>query len=134
MNRRRQVEPAHPRLEIMNVERPGIVIAVPTNYVEWMMIEDHLGDGVVLLHQQCEVPTLVVRLEITGASDVALRIGARLEQLPVFVSIASRRAHVTGTLNHEQDGLFRCHRIPVQNASWDDKIISLPKRDASKRR
>src|SRR5436190_11540672 len=52
MHRRRKVKSPDSRLEILDVDRPRIVVAVPSDHVEWMMIEHRLGDGVALLDQQ----------------------------------------------------------------------------------
>src|SRR5438477_10360415 len=46
MDWRRKMKPPHARLEILDVDRPRVIVAVPTHYIERMMIEDRFRDRV----------------------------------------------------------------------------------------
>ena len=65
------------RLEVVDVEGPGIEVAVPADHIERMMVEHDLVDSVILLHQDREIPRLVVRAQRGRAADVALAVRAR---------------------------------------------------------
>src|ERR1700730_9183929 len=67
MNRWRLVYTPHDRLEIVDVERPGIEVSVPTHDVERMMVQHDLVDPVVLFHQNRKVSHLIDRLDARRA-------------------------------------------------------------------
>src|SRR5438045_1415263 len=125
MDRRRLMYAPDDRLEVVDVERPRIEVAIPSDDVEWMMIEDQLIDSVLLLDQERAVAHLVVRVELERAADVALRIRGAFFQLPELVAIAFRPAHVPAAFHDEQlrlRGLF-CRPIELvamQDAAVDD--------------
>ena len=98
VHRRRLVDAPDDRLEVVDVERPRIEVAVPADDIERMMIEHQLVDRVVLLDQDRELALLVARLELLRPADVALRERRALEQLPVLVAVARReRARARGS-------------------------------------
>ena len=66
MHRRRLMQAADDRLEIVNRKGPGIVIAVPADHVQRMMIEHHFGQHVGLLDDQAEFARLVVRRQASS--------------------------------------------------------------------
>src|SRR5206468_7953999 len=95
MDRRRLVHPSDDRLEIVDVERPRIEVAIPADDVEGMMIENELVQGVVLLHQQAEVAHFVMRAELDWPANVTLRVRCALLELPELVAVTLGPAHVS---------------------------------------
>ena len=65
------------RLEVVDVEDPGIEISVPSNDIERMVIEHQLVDRIVLFHENTKVALLVVRLELDWAPMVGALIVTR---------------------------------------------------------
>src|SRR5437867_2852475 len=81
------VHAADDRLEVIDVEGPGIEVAIPTDDIERVVVEDELVEAVVLLHEQTEVSHLVVGLQLEGTTNVALGVGCALLQLAELVPI-----------------------------------------------
>src|SRR3982751_2634294 len=102
MDWRRLVHASDNWLEVVNVERPRVEVAVPADDVERMVVEDELVQAVVLLHEELEVTHLVVRLQLDGPTDVTLGVRRALLQLTELVSIALRPADVPAAL-HDQE-------------------------------
>src|SRR3954463_13778198 len=104
MHRRRRGAPPDDRLEVADVERPRVEVAVPADDVEWMMVENELVDAVVLLDEELEVAHLVVRVEDERTPDVSLRIRCAFLQLAELVAIPLRPPHVSAAFHDEQFG------------------------------
>ena len=49
------MEASDARLEVVDIERPWVVVAVPTDHIEWMVIEDELGEPKILLDENAEL-------------------------------------------------------------------------------
>src|ERR1041384_8031058 len=113
MHRGRQVESPHARLKILDIERPGIIEAVPADYIKRMMIENRFRDCVALLNQQAKLALLVVRTQRFRTPDIALGVGADLGQLPVLVAIAFGRPDVSSALQNQQSDRLLRVAIPM---------------------
>src|SRR5688572_30557711 len=128
MDRRRLVYPADYRLEVTNVERPRIEVAVPAYDVERMVVEHELVDAVVLFYIQREIAHLIARLEQNRPSNVALGVGRALDELTEVVLVARRIANVTPALEYHQLRLlsFEIHSEAVQNPAMNHEVVALP--------
>src|SRR6478752_6952518 len=128
MHRRRLVHAPDDRLEVVDVERPGIELAVPADDVERMMIEDDLVQSVVLLHDDLMIAHLIVRVQLARHADVTLRVRRALDELTELVAIPLGRADVAAPL-HDQE-LRRLtasiEAIAVHDAAVDDQIVTFP--------
>ena len=90
VRRRRHVDPPGDRLEVTDVERPRIDVAVPADDVERVVVE-HVGLEAVLDPELDDVLAAVrVRLELDWRMQVAVVVGSVLEQLAVLVPVAAR--------------------------------------------
>src|ERR1700730_12539166 len=129
MNRWRLVYTPHDRLEIVDVERPGIEVSVPTHDVERMMVQHDLVDPVVLFHQNRKVSHLIDRLDERRAPDVALGVRSALDQLSEFIAIPLGPPHVSPALEDNELRLlgFQVEFVAMQNAAVDDEIVALVK-------
>src|SRR6478672_7490655 len=127
MDRRGLMDPTNDRLEVVDAEDPRIEVAIPTNDVEWVMIEDQLVQRTVLLHENPEVALLVVRPELDGTSNVPLTVRRSLEQLTEFVAVAFGPADVSARLEDEQLRLLSTVvELPAMgDVPVDNYIISL---------
>src|SRR2546422_1036776 len=81
---------AHDRLEVLDVEGPGIEHPVPADHVEGVVVQGVLVEPVVLLDQDAELALLIVGLELHRPAKVPLAVGRALEHLAVFVAVAPR--------------------------------------------
>src|SRR5690349_10665033 len=99
MHRRRLMQTADDRLEVVDRQRPGIVIAVPADHVPRMMIHDYFGQHVVLLDHQAEFALLIMDRQRLGPANVTLAIGAVFEELASFVAVTRGRTNGSGTFD-----------------------------------
>ena len=106
VHRRRLVQPAGDRLEVVDAEGPGVVVAVPADGVEGVMVEDHALADCPALHHDGEFPGLVVERQQGRRPDIPLAERAVLEQLAVRVAVAGGRAHVAPALDDQEDVLL----------------------------
>ncbi len=128
VDRRRLMHAADDRLEVVDVERPGIELTVPPHHVERVMVEDDLVEPVVLLDHDREGALLIVGAELTRDADVALAVRRPLDQLTHRIEIALRRPDVAATLHHQE--LRRLgEAIAVQDVPMDDEIIAGDERE-----
>src|SRR4051794_7657101 len=114
MHRRRLVHPPDDRLEVADVERPRVEVAVPADDVEWMMVENELVDAVVLLDEELEVAHLVVGVQHERTADVALGVWRALLELAELVPIALGPANVPAAFHDEQ-----------LRAGWGRELIAM---------
>src|SRR2546423_2585932 len=123
------------RLEVVDVERPRIEVAVPAGYIEWMVIEHDLVDAVVLLHQNRKVPHFIDRLDKRGTPDVALRVRRSLDQLPEFVAISFRPANVSAAFEDQNLGLLagQLKPVAVENSPVNNEVVAFVERQRSVR-
>jgi hypothetical protein len=124
---RRLVDATHDRLEVVDAEDPGVEVAVPTDDVEWMVVEDQLVERVILLHEDPEIALLVVRAELDRPANIALAERRPFQQLPELVAVPLWPTHVPTTLKDEQLGLVRGSGIElpaVRDIPMDNYIIA----------
>ena len=126
VDRRGQVHAAHARLEVVDAEGPGVVVAVPAHHVEGVVRHDHLHEPVAALHHDGELAGLVAGDEALRPADVALREGRHLRELAVLVAVSLRRAHVAGALDHEEPDGRRAQPPAVQHPAGDDDVVAGP--------
>src|ERR1700680_1650241 len=98
MYRWREVKSSHPWLEVFDVDRPGIVVAIPPDHVKRMMIENGLGDRIALFDEQPKLALCIVAEERLRPANIALAIGADLGQLTVLIPVALGSANVARAL------------------------------------
>ena len=84
------MDPTRDRLEVADVERPGVDVAVPADDVERVVVED-VGLEAVLDPQLDDVVAAVgVRPKLDRRVQVAVVVRGVLEQLAVLVAVAAR--------------------------------------------
>ena len=118
------MEPADARLEIVDVDRPWIVVTIPPDHIERMIGERHFRQTVCLLHDQLKLALFIVSFEILGTTDVALRVGTGFGQLSELIPVTSRSSHITCALDDEQRAPFRREAVTVKDAVRNDQIIA----------
>src|SRR6478672_5407227 len=128
VHRGRLVHATDDRLEVVDVERPRVELAVPPDDVERMMIEDDLVQSVVLLHDDAEVAHLVVRLQLARHADVALRVRRALDELAELVAVPLGWADVPAPFHDQQLRRLRgaIEAVAMHDATVDDEIVTLP--------
>src|SRR5260221_1972389 len=133
MHRRRLVHASYDWLEVHDVERPGIELAVPSHDVTRIVIEHDLVQSVVLFHDNREIAHLVEGSQLARNADVALGIRSALDELAVLVSVALRRPRVPLSLDDEQLRLTarRIEAIPVHDAAMQHDVIALAEREVT---
>src|ERR1019366_700083 len=104
VHRRRLMDAPDNRLEVVDVERPRVVVTVPADDIEGMMIEYEFVDRVVLFDENREVTPFLVRLELGRPANVPFAIRRAFEELAELVPVALGRTHVPATLEHEELG------------------------------
>src|SRR5262249_33539226 len=127
VHRRRLMNAPDDRLEVVDVERPGIEVSVPANDVERVVIEDELVQTVILLHEELEVAHLVMRAKLDGATHVALGIRSALLELTELVAIALGPAYVAAALHDEELRLISLHveLVAMKDTAMDDEVVAL---------
>src|SRR5688572_18995261 len=127
------MNPAHDRLEVVDVERPRVEVSIPADHVQWMVVEHDLVDTVVLLYQDGKITHLVDCLDMGWTADVALRVRRALYQLPEFIPITLRPAYMSAALEdeHLRRSAAEIEPIAVQDSAVDDEIVALAERKNS---
>src|SRR5579859_754869 len=75
---RRLVDTPGDWLEIIDVEDPGILAAIPANGINGMEIVPVAGDSAAYLHPHLELAALSMRFKLFRAANIALAIGGML--------------------------------------------------------
>src|SRR5688572_11476259 len=120
------MHPSDNGLEVVDVERPRVEVAVPSDDIERMMVEHDLVQSIVLLHHQRVLAFLVERREVRGAANVALRVWRALLQLTELIAIPLRPADVAAAFEHEELVVdLPVHPEAVEDAAMDDEIVAL---------
>src|SRR5687768_4531161 len=91
-----------------------------------MVVEHKLVDAVVLFYIQRKIAHLITRLEQNRPSNVALRVGRALDELPKVVLVPRRIANVAPALEYHQLGLlsFEIHSEAVQNPAMNHEVVA----------
>src|SRR5947208_7975830 len=97
------------RLEVVDVERPRIEVAVPADYIERMVIENDLVCRLLLDKKNREISHLVDGIDEGWPPDVALRVRRSLLQLAEFIAITLWPAHRSAAFEDENLRLFAVH-------------------------
>ena len=87
MRRRRHVDPPGDRLEVVDVERPRVEVAVPADDVERVVVDLVVLVAVADADLEAELAALAVRLELGRRVDVPVVERRVLHQLPVLVPV-----------------------------------------------
>ncbi len=90
VDRRRLVQPAGLRLEVRDVERVRVHVAVPPDDVERVVVEHVVLVAAPDAHLDLVLAPVAVREQLGRRVEVALRERRVLEQLPVAVAVAVR--------------------------------------------
>src|SRR5258706_12848295 len=118
------------RLEVADVEAIGVEIAVPTDDVQRVEVEEVGHDFAVHLHAYFVFAALRVRRQLARAVQVALAVGRVFEQLAKGVAIALGRLDVAPERLHDEYTLglpTRGRRLhPPPRAAGDHQILALP--------
>src|SRR5690242_9596191 len=85
MDRRRLMDATGDRLEVLNVKDPWVEIAIPSDHVEGVVVEDMFGQPVANLDPHFEFAALGMSLKVFGHAKITLGVWRMLEQLPEFV-------------------------------------------------
>src|SRR4051794_7005126 len=98
----RQMKSPNPRLKIMDIEDPRIVVAIPADNIERMVIKNELSQTIFFLDYKRKLALLVVRRQRLRTSNVSLGIRRTFQQLPVLVPVALWCANIARTFNHQK--------------------------------
>src|SRR5947209_2735692 len=130
------MDSADDRLEVVDVECPGIEVAIPADDIEGMMVEDELVQRVVLLHEETEVAHLVMAAQLDRAADVALRVWRAFLELAELVAVALRPPHVPAALHDEELRLIPGHveLVSMEDAAMDDEVVALAEGEIAEHR
>ncbi len=124
MSRRRLMEPARLRLEVGDVERPGIDEAIPADDVERVIVEDI---GLVASPHPDRHPILtrlIMSLQLHRAMHITVVVGSMLEKVAVFVPISPGRLDLSGADEYQQPMLTFADEA-ISAAPRDDDVIAL---------
>ena len=88
---RRLVDAPGDRLEVSNIEDPGVLAAVPTDGIDGVKVIPVAGNKITYFHAHLKIATLGMRFQLFWAANIALTIGGVLQHLTVFIEIAMRR-------------------------------------------
>ena len=101
VGRRRLVDPARDRLEVVDGEGPGIEEAVPTHDVEWVVVDDVVLVAAANAHLHEELAPLPARVQVGRRVDVAVIVRRPLQDLAVLVAVAARNLDEPGGLEYQ---------------------------------
>src|SRR5689334_23703564 len=110
---------ANSRLEIMDVEDPRVVVPIPADNIERMVVQNELSQAVLFLNDKRKLARLVVRCEYLRAPDVALGIRSALQQLSMLVPVSLRCANVAGAFNDQKSIRAFGEAVAMQDAAGD---------------
>src|SRR5687767_332711 len=120
------MHPSDDGLEVVDVERPRVEVAVPPDDIERMVVEHDLVQSIVLLHDERVLAFLVDRPEVRGAADVALRVWRALLELTELIAITLRPADVAAAFEHEELVVdLLVHPETVEDAAMGDEVVAL---------
>ena len=101
VRRRRLVDPAGDRLEVVDRERPREEVAVPADDVERVVVDDVGLVAAADAHLDRELAALADRVQLGRRMDVAVVVRRALDDLPVLVAVAARDLDQARRLEHE---------------------------------
>jgi hypothetical protein len=90
VNGRRLVQAAGDRLEVVDTEGPWIEVAIPTDDIEGVVVEEMAGDAVAHLDAHFELAALGEGLQLFWGTEIAFAVRGMLEQLTIAVAVAVR--------------------------------------------
>ena len=135
MHRWGLVNSAHDRLEVVDVERPRVEVAIPAHDIERMVIEHDLVDPIVLLHEDRKISHLVDWIRERRPPDIALRVRRTFDELTELIAVSLGPAHVPSALKDHELWLLgvQVEAIAVEDAAMDDEVIAFPERELTVR-
>src|SRR4051794_28647023 len=101
VRRRRLVDAAGDRLEVVDRERPREEVAVPADDVEGVVVEDVGLVAVAHADLDRELALLADRLQLRRRVDVAVVVRRAFHDLPVLVAVPARDLDQPRRLEHE---------------------------------
>ena len=111
------------RLEVVHRERPRIEVAVPSDDVEGVVVEDVGLIAAPDAHLHWELALVAVRVQHLRRMDVAVVVGSTLEHLAVLVAIAARDLDLPRRLD-DQVALLAVWREAVGRPARDDDVVT----------
>ena len=133
MDGRRQVDAAGDRLEVVDVERVRVDVAVPADDVERVVVEHVVLVAAADADDQLVVARLVVRHQLLRRVEVTVRVGRVLEQLAVAVAVPVRCLDLSGRVEG-QPQLVAVGPEPVGRAARDHDVVVLAVGERAERR
>src|SRR5262245_15959061 len=127
VHRRGLVHAPRDRLEVVDVERVRVDVAVPSHDVERVVVERVPLVAIAHAHDQLAVLAVAVRDELRRRVDVAMRVRRALEQLPVAVAVPVRRLDLARRVERQIE-LVALREEPVDRPARDDDVVALPVR------
>src|SRR5438132_2312574 len=88
---RRLVDASGDRLEVSNIEDPGVFAAVPADGIDGVKVIPVAGNKITYFHAHFKVATLGMRFQFFRATNITLTIGGVLQHLTVFIEVTTRR-------------------------------------------
>src|SRR5437667_3494426 len=135
MDRRRLMDRACNRLEVMSVEREWVEKAVPPNRVERMMRHCNVLPARAVFHQNIYIFLLVDCDQFTRRMQIALRIWRAHFDLAFVIQVTLRNPHRPGRLENKIILLFNIVRHDsVSDAARNDNVILGPIRQLAENR
>jgi hypothetical protein len=122
MHRRRLVQPAGDRLEVVDREHPRVLAAVPADHVERVPRIHVPGPAAAGPDQHLDVRALGQQ-RLVRAAQVAFAVRGVLEELAAHRQVALRGADVPGRLDGQQPDLLVRHD-PVHHRRRDDHVVA----------
>ena len=133
MRRRRLVDAARDRLEIVDREGPRIEVAVPADDVERVVVDDVRLVAAAHAHLHRELALLAHRPQLRRRMDVAVVVRRPLDDHPVLVAVAARDLDQPRRLEDEI-ALRALGPEAVRRAARDDDVVALLVGDVAERR
>ena len=133
VRRRRLVDAARDRLEIVDRERPRIEIAVPADDVERVIVEQVGLVPVADAHLDRELAALTVRVQLRGRVDVPVVVRGALHDLAVLVAVAARDLDQAGGFE-DQVPLLTFRPEAVRRAARNHDVVALLVRELAEDR
>ena len=118
------MEASDARLEVVDVERPGIVVAVPADDIERMVIQDELGQPKILLDEDAELAFLVVRRQVAPDGGCRARSTARVPVVGRAHCDIASACDVSRALDHRKRCGHCCQPVAMQDAARDDEVVA----------
>ncbi len=133
MHRRWLMDAPCDGFEVVDVERPGVDIAVPADDIKRVMLVVVGVDAPALVDTHLKVAQLGVSLQRFGHADVALAVGRMLHRLPIFVAVAARRLNLPANRLNPYQFRGQLYQTPAARSCRAGSPDNRPRRSADAR-